>query len=266
MGGEVLVLGIIAMFTWLIPFFGLPIPIIGLVWGIMILRKRPARKGMPVSGVVLSSIGLFLSVSYSVISLIGSPDFFTSTNAGGGEPPPPAGPVDWKADGKIEAGEYDNNANFGANFQVYWKTDTQFVYFGLSAPTTGWMSIGFINDLRSGKDMDVIIGTAGIEVTSGKVMDMWSATQPNGTLTDDTELGGQLSLLEWAALEVVPAASDEEEDSPSTVIEFRRRLAAGDAYDLTLLPGPNLFIWSFGNTDDIKSSYSARGYGVIELD
>ena len=266
MGGEVLVLGIIAMFTWLIPFFGLPIPIIGLVWGIMILRKRPARKGMPVSGVVLSSIGLFLSVSYSVISLIGSPDFFPSTSPGGGEPLPPAGPVDWIADGKIESGEYDNNANFGANFQVYWKTDGQFVYFGLSAPTTGWVSIGFINDLRSGKDMDVIMGTAGPAVTQGSVLDMWSATQPNGSLANDIELGGQLSLLEWAALEEVPVATDEEEDPPYTVIEFRRRFNTGDAYDLALLPGPNLFIWAFGNTDDIKSSYSTRGYGVIELE
>ena len=266
MGGEVLVLGIIAMFTWLIPFFGLPIPIIGLVWGIIILRKRPARKGMPVSGVVLSSIGLFLSVSYSVISLLGnSPDLFNSFEPGGGSPPPPAGPVDWKADGKIEAGEYDNNASFGANFQVYWKTDGQFVYFGLSAPTQGWVSIGFINDLRSGKDIDVIMGTAGAATTPGSVLDMWSPTQPNLSLSNDVDLGGQLSLLEWAALEEVPVATDEGEESPYTVIEFRRRFAAGDAYDLALLPGPNLFIWAYGSTDDIKSSAAASDYGVITL-
>ena len=265
MGGEVLVLGIIAMFTWLIPIFGLPIPIIGLVWGIIILRKRPARKGMPVSGVILSSIGLFLSVSYSIISFIGSPDFFPSNSISGGDPPPPAGPVDWKADGKIEAGEYDNNQVFGANFQIYWKTGSQFVYFGVMAPTQGWVGLGFIDDLRSGKDMDMIIGFGGPAITHGSVLDLWSPTQPNASAVADTELGGQFSLLEFAALEEVPAASDDDEDSPYTVIEFRRRFVTGDAYDLPLMSGPNLFIWSYGNTDDIKSSYAARGYGVIEL-
>ena len=265
MGGEVFVLGIIGMFTWLIPFFGLPIPLIGLIWGIMILRRRPAKKGMPVSGVVLSSIGLFLSVSYSIISVIGSPDLFSSTPPGSGGTPPPSGPVDWKADGKIEAGEYDNNQIFGASFQVYWKTDKQFVYFGLVAPTTGWVAIGFINDLRGGKDMDVIMGFGGPAIAQGSVLDRWSPTQPNWSLTNDTELGGQFSLLEWAALEVIPVASDEGADSPYTTIEFRRRFNTGDANDITLLSGPNLFIWSYGNTDDIKSPYAARGYGVIEL-
>jgi hypothetical protein len=31
------------------------------------------------------------------------------------------------------------------------------------------------------------------------------------------------------------------------------------------VPGPNLFIWSYGSNDDIKTAYASRGYGVIEL-
>ncbi len=266
MGGEVLVLGIIAMMTWLIPFFGLPIPIIGLVWGIAILRKRPAKKGMAISGVVLSSIGLFLSVSYSVISFIGSaPDLLSSFKPSDSNPPPPAGPVDWKADGKIEAGEYDSSQTFGASFQVYWKEDGQFVYFGISAPTQGWISIGFVNDYRSGKDLDVIMGYGTETAGQGSVLDMWSATQPNGSPANDVDQNGQFSLLEWAALETVPTVTDESTDAPYTVLEFRRRYITSDTRDLTLLSGPNLLMWAYGTTDDIKSAYSAKGYGVLEL-
>jgi hypothetical protein len=265
MGGEVLVLGIIAMMTWLIPFFGLPIPIIGLVWGIAILRRRPIKKGMTISGVVLSSIGLFLSLSYSVISVVSSPhpfqSFQPSDNSGA---PPSTGPVAWRADGKIEGGEYDNSQTFGANFQLYWKEDGQFVYLGIIAPTTGWVSIGFLSDLRSG-GMDVIMGYGGQTAAQGSVLDMWSSTQPNGTLSKDTDIGGQFSLLEWSALETIPTPTDEGNDAPFTVIEFRRRYITTDSCDMTLVSGPNLFIWAYSNSDDTRLAPSARGYGIFEL-
>ncbi|MEN8615312.1 DOMON domain-containing protein [Dehalogenimonas sp. THU2] len=262
MGGEVLVLGIIAMGTWLIPFFGLPIPIIGLAWGIMLLRRRPARKGMTISGIVLSSIGLFLSVSYTIISLVGSPpDIFNVSNGQSGLINLPApGSVDWKADGKIESGEYENSESSNSGFQVFWRTDSQFVYLGFSAPTEGWVAISFIDDLRSG-GMDTIAGYADV-AAQGHIFDLWSATQPNGVSQNDDQQGGQLSLLDWAVLTTV----DDEDETTSTVVEFRRRITTGDAYDIQLLPGPNLFIWSFGTTDDIKTSPSDKGYGVIELD
>lgn len=267
MGGEVFVLGILALFTWLIPFFGLPIPIIGLVWGIIILRRRPAKKGLPIAGVVLSSIGLFLSVSYSVISLISSPDdLFSSNNPpGGGGPPASTGPVDWKADGKIEIGEYEGSLVVGANFQVYWKTDTQFIYMAISAPTTGWIGIGFIDSLRSGP-MDMIAGYGGAGVAAGNVYDMWSNSHyPNWSVISDPDTGGQMSLLERAALEEIPAASDESESPPYTVLEFRRRFTTGDAFDLPLLSGPNLFVWAYGNNEDVRATPTYRGYGVLEL-
>ena len=261
MGGEILVLGIIAMGTWLIPFFGLPIPIIGLVWGIMILRRRPVKKAMTISGVVLSSIGLFLAVSYTIISVIGStPDIF-NTSPGGGSDLPPAGPVDWKADGKIEPSEYENSQFYSSGFTVYWKNDTQFVYIGLQSSTEGWLSLSFIDNLRSG-GMDTIIGFADTAGQSS-IFDLWSPTHIEGSAKNDTELGGQFSLIDWAVLQALPV--DEEEVEAYTVVEFRRRLNTGDANDIQLLPGPNLFIWAYSNSDDIKTSSAFRGYGVIEL-
>ncbi|MDV2989458.1 MAG: DOMON domain-containing protein [Dehalogenimonas sp.] len=261
MGGEVLVLGIIAMGTWLIPFFGLPVPIIGLVWGIMILRRRPAKKGMTISGVILSSIGLFLAVSYTIITVIGGQPDIINLNPGGDSNLPPPGPVDWEADGDISAGEYENYLSLGSGLQIYWKNDGQFIYAGVQATTEGWVSVGFIDALRSGPK-DLIIGYTD-DTGVGHIYDRWAATQPGGSFQDDEQLGGQKSLLEWAVAYVPPV--EEEEEVAFTVMEFRRRLNTGDAYDLQLLTGPNLFTWAYGYSDDINTGAAESGYGVLEI-
>jgi len=56
-----LVLGIIGLFVWILPIFGLPVTITGLVFGINAL-KRPA-KGMAIAATIICSIGLLLSVA-----------------------------------------------------------------------------------------------------------------------------------------------------------------------------------------------------------
>jgi|SRR5579871_1138435 len=54
-----LVLGILGLCAWIIPLFGLPITIVGLIFGINALKR--VQKGMAIAGVVLSIIGLALS-------------------------------------------------------------------------------------------------------------------------------------------------------------------------------------------------------------
>lgn len=56
-----LVLGIIAMIAWLCPLIGLPIAIVGLILGILSL-KTPKR-GLAIAGIVLSGIGLLLTLA-----------------------------------------------------------------------------------------------------------------------------------------------------------------------------------------------------------
>jgi hypothetical protein len=60
-----LVLGILGLILWLIPLFGLPSTIVGLVFGINALKR--SEKGMAVAGVVLCSIGLLLSVANAAL-------------------------------------------------------------------------------------------------------------------------------------------------------------------------------------------------------
>ncbi len=55
-----LVLGIVGMFAWFIPLFGLPINVTGLILGIT--ATKSARRTMAIVGVVLCVIGLLLTI------------------------------------------------------------------------------------------------------------------------------------------------------------------------------------------------------------
>lgn len=60
-----MVLGIIGMFAWFIPIFGLPITIIGLIMGIKGLNSE--RRNRAVVGITLCIIGLVLSIANASI-------------------------------------------------------------------------------------------------------------------------------------------------------------------------------------------------------
>lgn len=55
-----LVLGIIGLLAWIIPLIGAPITIIGLISSIKGIKSM--KRGTAVTAVVLSSIGLFLTI------------------------------------------------------------------------------------------------------------------------------------------------------------------------------------------------------------
>lgn len=55
-----LVLGILGMIAWFIPIIGLPIVVVGLTLGI--LSRKSSRKGLALAGIILSSIGLALTL------------------------------------------------------------------------------------------------------------------------------------------------------------------------------------------------------------
>lgn len=55
-----LVLGVCGLVFWLVPLFGFPITIAGLVMGAM--ERKKGAKGMATAGFVLSIIGLVLTI------------------------------------------------------------------------------------------------------------------------------------------------------------------------------------------------------------
>ena len=271
MGGEVLVLGIVGMLTWLIPFFGLPIPLIGLVWGIIILRRKPARKWLVTSGVVLCSLGLSLSIFYSVISAINPPSTVNT-----GPPPdidltvqeiPEPGSVAWVADGVITDGEYFNTEQLGNNYTLYWNNDSEYIYIGMQATTTGWVALGIQLDLRSNKDIDMILGyVRGNEVTVYDLFSIEVGTDHPGLYPRDRALGGSEDVTAFGGVEGAGGTPDEEdEEIIYTVIEFKRKLNTGDQYDQPLFEGANTIVWSYGPDDLRDSPYVEQGYWVIEI-
>ncbi len=106
--------------------------------------------------------------------------------------------------------------------EVRWKVDDEHLMFEISAPTTGWVSIGF-NPSRVMKDADFIFGfVQGSEVV---VTDQFG----NGTFSHirDTEMGGSNDIVEF----------DGSESSGRTRISFTIPIDSGDQYDSVLTPG-----------------------------
>ena len=60
-----LVLGIISLITWLLPLFGFPVAIVGVVMGFYGMKSEKKNRG--VAGLVLSIIGLVCTVANAAI-------------------------------------------------------------------------------------------------------------------------------------------------------------------------------------------------------
>ena len=63
-----LVLGIVRMFAWCLPILGLPVNVAGLICGVLGLSKN--GRGMAMTGIVLSSIGLLFTILNAVAGVL----------------------------------------------------------------------------------------------------------------------------------------------------------------------------------------------------
>ncbi|MCI8384704.1 MAG: hypothetical protein HFJ33_07645 [Clostridia bacterium] len=62
------VLGIVGMIAWLIPLFGYPVTITGLVLGC--IARKNEKNGFSLAGIILSSIALGLTLINSILGVI----------------------------------------------------------------------------------------------------------------------------------------------------------------------------------------------------
>jgi hypothetical protein len=156
------------------------------------------------------------------------------------------------ANGIIDANEYPNSVTYdNGNLQIYWKIEGQFLFIGIKAKTTGWVALGF-NATSKLKDVDYVFGW----VSNGKasVSDEYSEDY-HGQHQTDVSLGGKVDLTEFGG----------QEDSSYTVIEFKRALVTGDAFDASISPGDLSIIWAYASSDNISTAHSRRGYGQIHI-
>jgi hypothetical protein len=160
----------------------------------------------------------------------------------------------WTADGAIGADEYAHQAE-GGGVTLYWSNDAEHLYAALSAPTTGWVAVGF----------DPQVAMLGANYVFGYVQDgqlyvedMYGTLRSGqGSHPPDVDLGGRNDILESAG----------REEAGSTVIEFKIPLDSGDENDKPLLPGMSYrALLAYGSSDDFQSFHAERGSTEITLD
>jgi hypothetical protein len=149
-------------------------------------------------------------------------------------------------------GENDYNSTTVSNITLQWKTDTLgMLHVKVSAPTTGWVSVGF-HATTGMKDANIIIGY--VSGGAASVRDDYG-TAPNAHASD-VSLGGENNVADL----------DGTEAGGTTEISFTIPLDSGDAYDRQLIEGNTYsVILAYGEDDDFDSYHTARTSTDIEI-
>jgi hypothetical protein len=160
----------------------------------------------------------------------------------------PAGLTEWSTDGVIKPGEYTGSNKYG-DYAIYWRSDEQFIYIGMTARTSGWVAVA-LQPGSTMKDADIMLGW--VKDGKAEIRDLF-CTDNLGTHPADTELGGTNNIL----------VSGGKEEGGSTTLEFKRALTTGDKYDISIKAGVNKIMWSYGSSDNSDLKHRDRGYGEI---
>lgn len=142
------------------------------------------------------------------------------------------------------AAEYDHEIK-AKKMDFAWKIDAENMHIKLSAPTTGWVGIGF-NPTKMMEGANYILGY----VKDGKVKlrDDYGDSQRNHK--EDKRLGGTTDLT------VVGG----EEQGENTTLEFTIPLNSGDEYDTVIDPNGNTVVLLAygGKRDSFRSKHKYR--------
>lgn len=66
MGTAALTLGFIGLISWVFPFLGFPVCVIGLILGVLALLLSPQQRGRAIAGIIMCVIGLALNIGVVV--------------------------------------------------------------------------------------------------------------------------------------------------------------------------------------------------------
>lgn len=157
-----------------------------------------------------------------------------------------------------DAGDSSQAASDGGSvtergITLRWRVNGDALEVSVTAPTTGWIAVGF-EPSRAMKDANILIGyVAGSEVVVtdqfGTTMVQHAQDSSLGGTTDVTVLGGS-------------------EADGATTIEFSIPLDSGDEYDQPLEPGSTIaVILAYGEdgADDLTSYHRDRAAAEITL-
>lgn len=147
--------------------------------------------------------------------------------------------------GTAMAGDYDHTLE-AKDMKVFWKVDGDQIHVKLTAPTEGWVAIGFDPE-KAMQGANIIIGA----VKKGKVKIEDHYGDRKRGHSPDEKLGGKNNVLNPEGME---------EDGVTT-ISFSLALEAGDKWDKSIDPAkPSRIMVAYGTgRDSFKSGHKYRG-------
>ncbi len=138
----------------------------------------------------------------------------------------------------------------GITFQ--WMTDDEDLYGMVTAPTSGWVAVGF-DPTNQMQNANIIIGYVDVNGMVN-IRDDWGISATSHA--SDTSLGGTDNVMEPAG----------EEGGASTMISFKIPLNSGDQYDRVLVTGNTYtIILAYGSVDNFTSFHTLATFTEIEL-
>ncbi|MFA6682094.1 MAG: DOMON domain-containing protein [Sphaerochaeta sp.] len=137
-----------------------------------------------------------------------------------------------------------NTAEFAKDWSVSWVFKAESIEFTMSAPTTGWISLGF-NPTRWMKDADYILAY----VENGQIYISDEFGTGITSHKSDVSLGGKESAK---AISFV-------EEAKKTTITFSLPLNSGDQYDTVFVEGEECKVLAvYATSKNFKSKHKKR--------
>ncbi|MBT3755928.1 MAG: DOMON domain-containing protein [Candidatus Cloacimonetes bacterium] len=136
--------------------------------------------------------------------------------------------------------------------ELQWRTDDEYLYVNVSAPTTGWVAVGF-DPTNQMADANIIIGY----VDDGGDLFIRDdfGTSPTSHASDES-LGGVNNITQEYGME----------ENDMTKLHFRIPLNSGDMYDKVLVPGNSYnIILAYGSADNFTGFHTLATGTNIEL-
>ena len=136
--------------------------------------------------------------------------------------------------------------------KINWQIDGDNLIMELTAPTEGWISIGF-NPSSKMKDANIIIGC--VDGSGSPIMEDHFGTSPISHKSD-SDLGGTGNITIISGKEM----------NKTTTLKFSIPLNSGDSYDTILVPGKTtVIIIAYGTSDNFSKKHSKRYKAEIVL-
>ncbi|KAG2392874.1 hypothetical protein C9374_009451 [Naegleria lovaniensis] len=159
--------------------------------------------------------------------------------------------------------QYNQSLRQDGTYDILWSIDesTQELYMALSVSTLGWIGFGFhsFQEMSSSQAQpqgmaraDIVIGWK--DATSGNAFIFDTYAVANSRPLQDTQLGGKLNVQLVASFE----------GNGRTILEFKRQLNTGDAFDVAIQRNKTLIaMYAYSASDPTNNDYNSLAFHSV---